>query len=106
DIESVNYSDIGMDKTALPINRQEGNYIITISIANLKLSNTSKRAPETQKQNAWSLHNLIEDVHKVIHGFKPHEKSGKLVRVSKRRIKRDDGVQLYKVSYSMGAHNV
>lgn len=49
DIGNLQYSDIGIDRTATPQNRQMATGTIVISIANLKLTNTSARAPLTQK---------------------------------------------------------
>jgi hypothetical protein len=106
DMSNVDFSDIGMDKKALPQNRQEATGSITVTFANLKTTNTSFKAPQTQKDNVWSIHSLIEDVHGKIHGFAPVVGSGKLMRKSFKRIKRDDGIQQYQVIYTIGMHNV
>jgi hypothetical protein len=106
DITSLGFSNIGQDKTDDPINRQLGDGTVTIIIANLKLSNTSQRAPQTQKDNAWNIWSIIEDIHKKLHGWKPIENSGALMRTSLKRIRRDDGIQEYQVTYSISFGNI
>lgn len=106
DITTMNYANIGKDNSALPIQRQTAEATITINIADLKLSNTSGRAPQTQKDNAWKILAIIEDVHKKVQGWKPTNKSGALMRSSRKRVRRDDGIQEYAVTYSVGFTNV
>lgn len=106
DTASEQYSNVGRSIKETPVNRQMGDVLISITIANLKITNTSGMAPQLQKDNAWSIHALKEEVHKVIQGFKPAENAGALIRVSGNRVKRDDGVQEYTVRYSMGVTNV
>jgi hypothetical protein len=106
DIQGANFSDIGMDKSAKPQNRQEGTATIVFIFANQRLTNSSGKAPESQKQAAWLIHTIIEDAHKILHGYKPITKFGKLMRTAQRKIKRDDGVQMQQVIYTIGLHNV
>ena len=106
DFSGAQYSDIGIDKKASPQNRQEGTGTVTLVFANLKLTNTSAKAPEAQKDVAYLLSGVMEEAHKVIQGFKPAANCGALIRSSFRRIKRDDGIQQYQVIYTMGVHNV
>ena len=106
DFSAATYTDIGVDKTAIPRNRQQANGSITFVFANLKTTNTSSKAPIAQKNNAWMLSEIIEETHKKIHGFRPGQNSGALTRVSFRRIKRDDGIQQYQVIYTFGLNNV
>lgn len=106
DASRINYSNIGTDKTATPINRQLGEAVITITFANLKLTNSSSKAPQAQKDHASSIKKVIEDCHKVLHGFKPLPNCGALIRTGLQRVKRDDGIQEYEVTYSVGANNI
>lgn len=106
DIASLVFSDVGRDNSATPINRQTAVGSITITIANLKLSNTSKRAPQGQKDNAWSVFCLLDDVHKKVHGWKPTGNTGALMRKSHKRVRRDDGIQEYQIVYEISATNV
>jgi hypothetical protein len=105
DITSMNFSNIGKDNTADPINRQMGEGTVTFIIADLKLSNTSHRAPQSQKDNAWSIWTIIDDLHKKVHGWKPIDNSGALMRTGLKRIRRDDGIQEYQITYSIGFAN-
>lgn len=105
DIGIVDFSNLGMDKKAIPENRQIGSASIVFSVANLKLTHTSLNAPKAQKDIAWEIWDIIENVHKSLHGYRPNENSSALMRTEMRRVKRDDGIQLYEVSYSFSLHN-
>jgi hypothetical protein len=106
DIGSLQYSDIGRDKAATPQNRQMATGTIVISIANLKLSNTSFKAPQSQKNNAWSIWDIVQSVHEKLHGIKVEGSSGAMMRTNNRKVKRDDGIQEYEVTYTIGMSNV
>jgi hypothetical protein len=106
DIAAANFSNIGMDKMATPTHRQMATSSISLTIANLKLTNTSGKAPTVQKTQARSIWEIIDLVHAKIQGVNANATSGKLVRTALQRIKRDDGVQVYTVIYSLESHNV
>lgn len=106
DVEGANFSNIGMHKTQKPVLRQEGTGIVTLTFAKMKLTNSSAKAPKRQQEQARSIHDVIDATHEVIQGFKPSEGSGVLVRLSFRRIRRDDGLQQYRVVYTFAMHNV
>lgn len=106
DIGSLEFSHIGMDKKVVPQNRQMATGTIVISIANLRLTNTSFKSPKQQKNNVWDIWNIIECVHQQLHGFKPDCNSGAMMRANLRRIKRDDGIQEYEATYTVGISNV
>ena len=106
DIASLIFENTGRDNSATPINRQTAEGTITITIANLKLSNTSKRAPQGQKDNAWSVFGILEDVHKKVHGWKPTANTGALMRKSHKRVRRDDGIQEYQIVYEISSANI
>jgi hypothetical protein len=106
DIGSIEFSHIGMDKKVVPQNRQMATGTIVITVANLRLTNTSLRSPKQQKDNVWEIWNVIECVHQELHGFKPDCNSGAMMRTALRRIKRDDGIQEYEITYTIGISNV
>ncbi|TYB74574.1 hypothetical protein ES675_00070 [Bizionia algoritergicola] len=106
DVTNAQFDNLGQDKGAAPVNRQTANTMVSLTIANLKLTNTSQRAPQNQKNAGFSIWKLQKDIHALIHGWRPAEWTGKLTRVSMQRIKRDDGVQEYTVVYSLGMTNV
>lgn len=106
DVGSLQYSDIGKDKGATPQNRQMATGTIVISIANLKLTNTSARAPQTQKDQAWTIWNIVESVHVKLHGVVIGGSAGAMMRTAMRKVKRDDGIQEYEVTYTIGMTNV
>ena len=52
--------------------QQSGTANIVITVANLKLSNTSAKAPIGQKNNAWGIHStIIQAIHQSLHGYMP-----------------------------------
>lgn len=106
DIGNLQYSDIGKDKTATPQNRQMATGTIVISIANLKLTNTSGKAPQSQKDKAWSIWDIVESVHGKLHGVVVGGSAGAMMRTAMRKVKRDDGIQEYEVTYTIGMTNV
>lgn len=106
DIGNLQYSDIGKDKTATPQNRQMATGTIVISIANLKLTNSSGRAPQTQKNHAFAIWDIVEGVHGKLHGVVVGGSAGALMRTAMRKVKRDDGIQEYEVTYTIGITNV
>lgn len=105
DFSSGQFSNNGKDIRAVPQNRQEGTIGIEITIANLKLTNTSTRAPQLQKQQAFGIWKIIKNVHEKLQGWSPVENGGGLVRTGFTKVKRDDGVQEIRVNYTIGLHN-
>lgn len=106
DVTAANFDDIGKDRKAVPQNRQQAIGIVTLTIANLKLTNTSGRSPQLQKDNAWSIWDLINETHQLMQGFRISGSNGAMLRRSVNRIKRDDGVQQYDVTYAFSLNNV
>ena len=106
DIQSGQFSNISKDATKHPKDRQNGLFSVKITLANMKLTNTSYLAPQTQKDNAWAVFDLVEKIHQKLHGFSPDNNCGKMLRSSFGRTQRDDGVQEYAVIYDFEAPNV
>lgn len=106
DIGNLQFSDIGKDRTATPQNRQMATGTIVLSIANLRLTNSSGRAPQNQKDLAWSIWDIIESVHAKLHGVVVGGSAGAMMRTAMRKVKRDDGIQEYEVTYTIGVTNV
>jgi hypothetical protein len=100
DIAQSQFDNIGRDNNQVPANRQMGQLVIEIRVADMRLTNTSMKAPNMQKAYARSIFEQIEEIHALLHGWNPIEKSSKLIRTSQSRVKRDDGVQEYAIYYS------
>lgn len=105
DLNGGSFSNIGKDIRATPNNRQEGTLTIEITIANLKLTNSSTRAPLSQKINAFSIWTVVKKVHEVLHGWKPVDGAGGMTRTTIAKVRRDDGIQEIRVNYTIGLHN-
>jgi len=78
---------------------QDGPMNINIRVADLKLTNTSLRAPAAQKTAAVSIWRIIDNIHKALHGWSPGQQYGLLTRISTGRVKRDDGIREYRIVY-------
>lgn len=80
--------------------QQQGTATITISIATTKLTNTSSRAPATQREQAWAIHDVLQQVHQALHHYLPIPTCSMLYRKSSSRVRRDDGIQHYVLTYA------
>lgn len=100
-IASAKFSDLSIDRTQQPVNRQMGELLIEIQIANLKLTGSSAAAPVFQKEKALIVLQILEEVHKALHGWSPGGNIGKFIRQGIQQQQRDDGIQLYSVFYSL-----
>jgi hypothetical protein len=107
DVSDIGFSNIGQDRTQTPRQRQNGLLTIRLTVAAKKLSNTSGKAPQSQKDNAWKIYGYLEEIHKLLHGWCPvPQKSGKLERRSFNGISNQSGVQQKTVDYNLGVVNV
>lgn len=106
DIQNIDFSNIGQDFAQKPRQRQKGVFSLKISLADLKLTNTSLLSPKNQKENAWKIYEMAQKVHEKLHGFSPFENCSKMLRTSFSRVMRDDGVQEYAIIYQFEAHNI
>lgn len=104
-LNSAVFSNLGTDFRAVPVNRQEGTATVEITFAKLKLTNSSFKAPVAQKQKAWEIWEIVNEAHKVLHGWNPAEGTGKLIRTGISQVRRDDGVQEIRVMYTIGIHD-
>lgn len=106
DFSQLSFDNLGVDRAATPANRQTATGTITITVGNLKLTNTSLNAPLSQKIKAWEVWEIIESVHGCLHGWKPTDLTGALIRTGQQRIIRSDGIQEYRITYTIGMTNV
>lgn len=101
DLASGQFSNNGYDYMQDEIS-QQGTISIEITIANIKLTNTSVKAPMSQKNKGFEIYKLVENVHKVLQGWKPLDTSGAMIRANMQSVKRDDGVQEKRIIYTIG----
>lgn len=106
DITAINYTHLGIDRAKLPQTRQTGKIAVKLTLANLKLTNSSGMAPQSQKDQAWFIWDLANKVHEKLHGFSPGENCTKMMRSNLQRSVRDDGVQEYFITYNFEASNI
>ncbi len=87
---------------------QDGIMNISVTVADMKMSNTSYNAPSAQKIHAAAIWTILENIHKALHGWHPVITTGtplpdfrSLTRISTRKIKRDDGIRQFEVIYAV-----
>ncbi|HMR84799.1 MAG TPA: hypothetical protein PKE30_16755 [Niabella sp.] len=93
DVVNVQWGNIGRGG-------QTGLATVTVRIADLRLSNTSTKAPAGQRNAASSFWTLVNDVYKALEGFSGSPLYSKLILTSEARIKRDDGVRDYLMTFT------
>ena len=106
DIGQVQYSNLGKDLTKRPVQRQIGSVQLRLTRANMRLTNTSIQAPRGQKEEAWAIWILIEQIHQKLHGSVLLPNVSPLIRASQQRTLRDDGLQEYEVYYNCEVQNI
>lgn len=106
DVGNLQFSDISRDRNAVPQMRQMASGTVTIRICDLRLTNSSGRAPASQKALIFGIWDLIDKVHAKLHGNVIGGSVGALMRTNMRKVKRDDGIQEYEVTYTIGMTNV
>ena len=95
DIQSADYTNNGE-------HTQQGTATVVIRLFDLKLSNSSNRAPDNQKENAKKIWQLIEDVNKALHAQNFLQQGyGLPIRQQMRRTKRNDGCYQTEIYYAI-----
>ncbi len=105
DVQQVQFTNLGKDITKKPLQRQIGTVQIKITVANMRLTNSSMQAPSRQKEEVWAIWGIIEKIHQQLHGVSLLPNVSPLIRTSQNRMLRDDGVQEYEVYYSCEVQN-
>jgi hypothetical protein len=80
--------------------QQLGLLQVKVRIADLRLSNSSQRAPLTQKVAADSIFVLLRNVYIALHGFTGGQNYSALIRTNNSRIRREDGVRIYEITFT------
>lgn len=106
DLNDGQFSNFGRDLEKKPVQRQKGIFSLRLTLADLKLSNTSGMAPKTQQNNAWKIYGIMEDLHKALHGYSPSANCSKLLRRGFQKVMRDDGITEFQIIYEFEAQNV
>jgi len=106
DVQQVQFTNLGKDITKKPLQRQIGTVQIKITVANMRLTNSSMQAPRRQKEEVWAIWGIIEKIHQQLHGVSLLPNVSPLIRTSQNRTLRDDGLQEYEVYYSCEIQNI
>ncbi|HMP91904.1 MAG TPA: hypothetical protein PKD90_03480 [Phnomibacter sp.] len=104
EVQQANYTNLGLLQ-------QQGVITLGVVVAAMPIGNTSAQAPAAQVQQALAWWQLLEAVHKALHGQQPvngsqQPVSGPLSRTMGRRLRRDDGIQCWELSYQCGLHEL
>ncbi len=93
DFSEVNYEDIGRGK-------QTAEGYLSIRLADLKLGNTSNKAPQTQKDNVHNIMEIAQTLHAELQTWKG------FTRTRTTRAKRDDAIREYVITYRFALYEV
>jgi hypothetical protein len=81
--------------------QQLGLIQVKVRVGDLKLTNSSGKAPAGQKTAAFAIFtNVLKPIYKALHGYTNSDAYSALIRVSNTRIKRDDGVRIYELVFT------
>jgi hypothetical protein len=94
DIDSVQWDNLGNLC-------QSGLAQVRITVANMKIGNTSGGAPATQRQKAFEIFDLMGKVHRALHGWAASEHAGSCTRATTRLVRRDDGIKQYEMLFDV-----
>ena len=79
---------------------QDGLANVSVRVADMRLSNTNVKAPSNQTSAAGSIFDLMDSVHKKLHGWTADSANGPMTRILTRRVNRDDGIREFEMIYS------
>ncbi len=80
--------------------QQLGLVQVKIRVADMKLTNSSAKAPSGQKTVSFSFFVLLRNIYKALHGWSGDESYTALIRTATNRVKREDGVRIYEVTFT------
>lgn len=96
EVQDADYSDDGDLQ-------QRGVLTVVVKLYLLKLSNTSNKAPQSQKNNAKKGWAICERVNQLLHGQEfLSEGFGVPIRKKMRKVKREDGIYERDIVYTIG----
>lgn len=81
--------------------QQYGEGVVSITVATLKLGNTSANAPQTQKDTGYAIYELLHQIHLQLHGWKPTGAVNAMLRKSTTAISREDGMQQFRLDFAV-----
>ena len=94
DVNNAEWSDLGnLCQTGLAQ--------VRITVADMKIGNTSKAAPASQRQKAFEIIDLMTGIHRALHGWRPVEHASRLTRTATRLIQREDGIKQYEMLFAI-----
>lgn len=73
---------------------------VAINIADLKLSNSSGKAPQNQKDNALKIYDLMKDVFVALQGWTGDKSYTGLIRERYSKRSREDGITIHQLVFS------
>lgn len=79
---------------------QLGDVQVRIRIADQKLTNSSGKAPQTQRNQAFAIYDLLATMHAKLHGWPTNKHYTRLVRQTLKRVVRNDGMRVHELVYT------
>ncbi len=106
DVSDADFTDLPRNRSLKPHIRQNANCMLSLTVANLKLGNSSHLTPVNQKTAVNNIKDLIQLIHEALQGVSPIDMATPLLRRKMQKQRRDDGIQEYTLIYSFGLNNV
>lgn len=78
---------------------QLGDVQIRVRIADQKLTNSSGKAPQPQRDAAFAIYDLLAAIHNKLHGWPSNAAYSRLIRQSMKRV-RNDGMRVHELVYT------
>ena len=79
---------------------------VAVRIADMRISNTSHKAPMFQKEKAFALFDLMDRVTRALHGWTGNQELyGRLRRTGQSRQARRDGLRVYEITFHCAMRN-
>jgi len=106
DVSNAAYNNMVRNPAHIPQLRQEAKCMLTVRLADIKLTNSSTLTPVTQQTAASNIKELAQLIHNTLHGINIIQQATMLLRHSMQRQMRDDGIQEYVIAYTFDLNNV
>lgn len=74
---------------------------VRVVVATMKLTNTSGKAPQAQKDKAFEFFETLQNIHKALHGYQPAPHCGIITRRSCELLQNDLGIKMYELRFAV-----
>lgn len=106
DVPNGEFSNMGKDFSKSKVTRQNAQLTIKITVADLRLTNTSSKAHTKQKAEHWKILDLTQNVKTSLHGWAPFPTSSPLILQSFSKDTQDNSISSYSLFFTVTLFNL